>query len=180
VRKLISLAALTAFLTVSVTPAHAADAPAPATAAAPIPPAKLALLARLDKAMNYERMSNQTMSAIMPGMVDSMRRLLPELTEEKGKILTASGLQVMQKYTPRMKEVLFRSYADVLTETELTALIVFYESPEGQAYLEKLPRINQQSVALMSDLMFEMQKEMIRDVCGKIECKQGLKDRVKE
>lgn len=46
-------------------------------------------------------------------------------------------------------------YADVYTEAELDGLIAFYQSPVGQAFIEKQPLIMQQSQPLTQELAMQ-------------------------
>lgn len=177
-RKLFSMAVLSACLSLSVTPVHASGDLAPAAPAA-ISPAKQALLVRLDKAMDFEKLINQSTQAAMTSAMDGMRQIFPEMTAEQTKIMSEAVSGVAQKYTPKMKEVTFAAYGEILNEAELTAMVEFYESPEGRAILKKVPEINQRAIAGMSQMNVQMQKEMIVAMCGKMECPQSLKDRLK-
>jgi len=174
-RKLLSMTALAACLCLSVTPVHAADAPAPAA----ISPAKQALLVRLDKAMNFEAMIDTVTNAAMKGAVDSMRQIVPEMKADQAQAVSEAAMGVTKKYAPMMKEISFQAYAETLSDAELTAMVEFYESPEGHAILEKLPQITQLTMTRMADVTVQMQKEMIAAMCEKTTCPQSLKDRVK-
>lgn len=172
-RKLFSIAALAVCFSLSVTPVYAADAPVA------IPPAKQALLARLDKAMNFEKMMETVMTAAMNGAIEGMRQIFPEMTAQQTQAITGAALDVSKAYAPKMKEVSFQAYAEVLSEGELTAMVEFYESPEGHAILEKLPQVTQLTMTRMADMNVRMQKDMIAAMCEKVTCPQSLKDRVK-
>lgn len=180
-RKLMSVVAGAAILMLSVNPVCAGEAPAaPVAAAAPaITPAKQALLARLDKAMNFEKMMKDVMGPAMTSSVEGMRQILPEMTAEDSNTLATVTVQVMERYMPKLKEITFQAYAEVLSEAELTAMVEFYETPEGQVILAKTPQVTQRSMAQMSGIGVQMQKDMILAICEKKKCPQTLIDRVK-
>ena len=50
---------------------------------------------------------------------------------------------------PRLRPDFIRMYQDAFTEQEVRAAIAFYESPEGQSMLSKMPALMQRSMGLM-------------------------------
>lgn len=167
-RKLLSAA--TAALLISaagVSGAHAQTTTPPIESATP---AKLALIQRLDKAMNFDSMMNTMMSSMMPAMIDAQRKAHPGLTDAQAKAVTDVAINVLQKYTPKMKDAMYKVYAETFSEDELKSIVEFYESPNGQAVLHKMPVVMQKFMPAMTAMVPQMQADMQQQLCEKLKC----------
>ncbi|MDV6331369.1 DUF2059 domain-containing protein [Asticcacaulis sp. 201] len=165
-------------LTLAFTGAATSNAePVKAAAASNVPtsdisPAKLALLKRLDQAMDFDGMMKKMYEQMMPAMFQSLRQSNPKITDQQVQDVTQVTISVTTKYTPRMKDEMFRAYAKVFTEEELNSMVVFYESPNGQAVLKKLPQVMQEFMPAMSSLMPDMMKDIQKGLCDKGLCSE--------
>jgi hypothetical protein len=167
--KLLSSVAAAAFLFMAAG-AHAAEPAAPAAASDTIPPAKQALLQRLDKAMNFDGMMGQMAQGMIPAMVDAQRKADPAMTDAQAKEINDVVIMVLVKYAPRMKAAMFKVYADVFTEDELKSLVEFYESPNGQAVLHKLPLVMQQYMPAIYAMVPDLQADVRAEMCKRHSC----------
>ncbi len=150
--------------------AHAEDAKPAAAAPSEIPAGKLALLKRLDKAMDFDALMKNMYASMTPAMMQSMRQANPKITEQQAQDLTEVMTSVTLKYTPRMKDEMFKAYAEVFTEDELKSMVVFYESPNGQAILKKMPQVMQTFMPAVSKIMPDMMKDIQKGLCDKGLC----------
>ena len=62
----------------------------------------------------------------------------------------------------KMKDLYFESYTSIFTTDELHALVAFYETPAGRAYVEKLPALTKRMMGLAQDRMQKLQPEVKR------------------
>lgn len=170
-RKLLSVAAAALLISAAgVSGAHAQTATAPAASAESATPAKLALVQRLDKAMNFDGMMNSMMGSMMPAMIDAQRKAHPEITDAQAKVISDVSISVLQKYTPKMKEAMYQVYAETFSEDELKSIVEFYESPNGQAVLHKMPLVMQKFLPAVTAMMPQMQADMQQQMCEKLKC----------
>lgn len=162
--------------TVLMASAGAAGAQAQSTtavAAAPaetVTPAKLALVQRLDKAMNFDSMMGTMLNSMLPAMIDAQRKAHPDMTDEQARVVSDVAVNVLQKYIPQMKDAMYRTYAETFSEDELKSIVEFYESPNGQAVIHKLPLVMQRFMPAISAMMPQMQAEMQSQICAKLKC----------
>ena len=84
--------------------------------------------------------------------------------------LTDAVTESMDVYMPRMTDAMIPAYAETFSTDELTKLDEFYESPVGQSILAKMPVAMQKMMPVMVQLMPEMQADIVRRVCTKIDC----------
>jgi hypothetical protein len=74
----------------------------------------------------------------------------------------ARVMVLVEERMGKLQAMLVQVYADTYTEEEVEGILAFYNSPAGQAMLQKMPQLMQRSMAasqqLMGDLMPEIQK----------------------
>ncbi len=96
-----------------------------------------------------------------------------DLSEEEmaaaQKAAQSSMKVTMEKFSwANMKEMFVDIYAEVFTVEELNDIIAFYESPQGQKFVEKQPELTrvtmQKMQAVMAEVMPEIQKETAKMV----------------
>lgn len=114
---------------------------------------------RLFNAMQVQR-NVDSLYPMMDGMMkQSMAQAMPgEPTAAQRKAMEASTrafAEVMREELSwqKMKPDMVRAYADTFTEAEVLGAIAFYESPAGQAFVEKTPQLMQKSMALSQKRM---------------------------
>ncbi len=120
---------------------------------------KLLELFNMDQ--TYDQAMKQAMTMAI-GMIDNQD--LPELEKANARKAVEVSMGVsMEKFSwKHMKGIFIDIYADVLDLDELEGLIAFYESPIGQKYLKKQPRLSlatmEKMQLLMEDMMPDLQK----------------------
>ncbi len=170
-RKLMSAAAAALLISAAgVSGAHAQTAAPAAAAAETATPAKMALIARLDKAMNFDTMMSTMMGNMMPALIDAQRKAHPEITDAQVKTITDITVSVTQTYVPKMKAAMYQAYAETFTEDELKSIVDFYESPNGQAVLHKMPAVMQKAMPAITAMIPQMQADMMQQMCEKLKC----------
>ena len=122
--------------------------------------------------MDFDGMMKKMYEQMMPAMFQSLRQSNPKITDQQVQDVTQVTVSVTAKYTPRMKDEMFKAYAKVFTEEELNSMVVFYESPNGQAVLKKLPQVMQEFMPAMSSLMPDMMKDIQKGLCDKGLCSE--------
>jgi hypothetical protein len=160
-RKLIL--ATTAALALCAAPmAHAADA-------AP-DPVKVALVKRYFAAMHINQMMSGMMKQMAPALMAQAKAQHSEITEAQTQAVTDAMTETMDDFVPKLTDAMIPLYADVFTTEELTRLDEFYESPIGQSIVAKMPAATQKMVPVMMQMMPDLQADMMKHLCAKIDC----------
>lgn len=168
---------LTMLAVAGLTLAGALAAP---TAASAEPSAKaLALTRRMVTAMHVEETMAPMMRMLMQqqmdmivaqrkGLTEQQRAMLSGvLTESVGEVMDAGLMsKVMEKFIP--------VYAEIYSETELQAVVEFYESPVGQSVLRKMPQMGPAATKVMIEIAPEIQADLDRRVSKKLEGLEAL------
>ena len=146
-----------------------------ATAALAAPTAKQTELAhRYIAAVHMDRTMDATMKAMMPTMLAS----IPpggEAQEARRKAVTEVLPEVMHEMMGKMMARMEPIVAETFTEQELADLVKFYESPTGQAVVDKTPQLAMRMAPMMRELMPEMTKDLMAKVCAKSDCTSNQK-----
>ena len=121
--------------------------------------ATAASVERLFAAMNVERSIGATYAMMDNMMKQSMAQALPaNPTPEQRRAAEAARASfnaVMREEVSweKMKPDLVRTYSETFTEAEVLGIVAFYESPAGQAFVNKMPQLMQKSMALSQERM---------------------------
>lgn len=103
---------------------------------------------------------NATMRPMMEQALET-KSLTAEQRERANKFMS-SFVEKMNKIMAdelswdRMKAMNLQIYGEAFTQQEVDDLIVFYESPTGKAFVEKMPLVMQKSMTLMQQRMGPM------------------------
>ena len=164
-------AAFVAAAVVAVAPAGMAQAAAASPAGAQVNPTSEALVKRYLAAIHFEKLLDTMLGAMLPVMADSMVKEHPEITPQQRQIVIDTVRDTMrEKFVPRMIEKMTPIYAETFSQSELQAIVTFYESPAGRAITEKSPSMAPKSAEITRQLMPEMQREVAVRLCAKINC----------
>jgi hypothetical protein len=141
-----------------------------ATAALAAPTAKQTELAhRYIAAVHMDRTMDATMKAMMPSMLAAV----PQggaAQEARRKAVTEVLPDVMHDMMSKMMSRMEPIVAETFTELELADLVKFYESPTGQAVVDKTPQLAIRMAPMMRELMPEMTKDLMAKVCARADC----------
>ena len=140
-----------------------------ALAAAPLfaaPPSE-ASLERLLKPTDLEKTfaTSQRMSeAMMRTMVDRQTQGR-QMTQEQRQRMDATMEKSMATVRDEMsyaktRPFLIRIYTETFTQEEVDALIAFYESPAGRAFVAKMPVVMQKSMLVMQERMQPLMRRL--------------------
>jgi hypothetical protein len=131
----------------------------------------MALVRRYLRAIHYDKLVDGMMGSMLPVMAESTARSQPDLTATRQKLVVEVVREVMHdKMLPEMTERLVPIYAATFSESELQAIVTFYESPPGQAVVAKAPALAPQAASVLRSLMPEMQAEVMRRLCVRLNC----------
>jgi len=127
------------------------------------------LARRYVAAVKMEQTFEATMAAMRPAlMAQPPESKLTEAQRERLMVVVDDlSRQMMRKLIERTAPLM----AEVYTEQELQGLVTFYESPTGQAVVDKAPALAAKMAPLMKELMPEMQAGMRARRCEIIDCK---------
>jgi hypothetical protein len=120
-------------------------------------------------AVHMDRNMDATMKAMMPTMLAGIPQ--GDAAQEARRRAVAEVLpQVMSEMMSKMLTRMEPIVAETFSENELADLVKFYESPTGQAVIDKTPQLAMRMAPLMRELMPEMTKELMAKVCAKTDC----------
>ncbi len=177
-RKLILAGVAALALTMAAPHMAAAQAAAPAAdAAAPAPdPAKVALVKRYFAAVHMNTMMTGMMHQMMPAMVAQMRKTHPEMTDAQAQDVSDAVAGSMDDVMTKLAVAMTPVFAETFSTDELTKLDEFYESPVGQSILAKMPMVMQKLTPAMVQMMPDMQADMMKRMCAKMDCSAKKSD----
>lgn len=147
----------------------------PAMAASPAAPTLTAASEACARRYNAAIHLEDTMSAMMKSM---MPVLISQEEARTGKALTArEKREVVEaiaesaaEFTPVLQERLVPVMAATFTEPELCALADFYETPEGQGVMLKMPAYTRAAGGAMAEVLPLLQGDMMKRVCERLGC----------
>ena len=150
-----------------------AQAPAAPPAAAVNPRAE-ALVRRYLAAIHFEQLLDTMMGATIPVMTENLSKQYPSLTPEQREQIGAVVRDTMREdFTPKMLAKMVPIYAQTFSESELEAMVAFYESPAGQSIMKKTPSLAPKSAEVARELLPSMQQDVMARLCAKIDCFGG-------
>ncbi len=156
-------------------PSLAAPTPAPEATATTATPNALALARRYMAAVHLDRTMSALANNMAPVIIDQQLQAHPELKEHMTPELRQAMIEVISEAVlerlPAMNDKMLSIVAETFTEQELTELVAFYESPTGQAVMEKAPSMMRRIPELMATINMPTDEEIGARLCKKIDCK---------
>ncbi|HEX3366175.1 DUF2059 domain-containing protein [Phenylobacterium sp.] len=146
----------------AATPAISADAPPSAHS--------LELSRQLFAEMHMDQMVGQMMKSMVPAMMAQARKANPSLTDEQAAAMTEAVTESTADMLGKITDKFIPLYASTFTEKELQDVVNFYNSPSGQAVLNKMPVMMSQIGPTMTELMPAMTADVLRRLCSKTDC----------
>lgn len=147
----------------------AAAAPACAAEAQPSPRA-MELSKRLFADMHMERMMAGMSQSMAPSMAKQIEAASPQLTAEQRQMVVDAVGDMTRQMTSKMIDRMIPAYASTFSEQELSDLVTFYESPTGQAVINKMPQVMSQVAPMMTEMMPQMMADLRARLCAKMAC----------
>jgi hypothetical protein len=153
----------------------AATAPAPPAATA-VDPAALAAAERLMDAMNYDKLMDQMMDAMVAQAKKSIPAQMDKMAQQTGKSLPADFREKLTnlvmdslfRITKENKGILRREMAKVyarhFTVAEIDRMAEIQKDPVMVKMLAKMPEIAAESVAISQTMMADEMPRMLEDV----------------
>ncbi|THD76247.1 MAG: DUF2059 domain-containing protein [Phenylobacterium sp.] len=150
--------------------ASASQAQAPA---AP-DPARVELARQVIEATGGEKGAEAQIRALYGSIGASVSRNAPPAQAKTTELMMRDMQEEMVKLLPAIMDVSARAYAQNLSDKQLRDLLVFYKSDSGQALINKLPAIMQQSMAeempLIQAMIPEVMQKTLDRVCAETSC----------
>ncbi len=137
---------------------------AQAQTAAPVDPQRLALAKQIFEAQGGAQNAAAAMRAIQKGMIDATPA--PEARERMAQVMDT----MTKTFLPQVFDQMAAIYATDFTDAQLKDILVFYQSPTGQALREKSPLVAQQLGGVMVKLMPKLQLSVLDKVCAETTC----------
>jgi hypothetical protein len=159
-----AIAGLACAMTVAAgTPAICADAPPNGH--------NLELARHLFGGMHMDTMMAGMTKNMVPAMIEQARKANPAMSPAQAEAITEAVTQSSQAMMGKVMDRMIPLYASTFTEKELQDAVAFYDGPSGQAMLAKMPVLMAKMTPMMVELMPEMQADMRKRLCEKIDCK---------
>jgi hypothetical protein len=104
-----------------------------------------------------------TVKQMLPGQMEKMRQTMGPTSkpgptpEQTNKLMDLISQELSWD---NLKTDYIALYAETFTADELNGLIAFYESPVGQAYIQKQPELTKRSMALTQGMMLKIMPKM--------------------
>lgn len=126
--------------------------------------AKRAKIEELLKVMKTESMTEQMFGQMKGMMASQMKNATTPENQKAGEELSNKILAMVQERMSwtKMKPEYIRIYEETFSDEEVSGMLAFYQTPVGQAMLEKMPTVMAKSMEIgrrmMGDLMPEIQR----------------------
>jgi hypothetical protein len=134
------------------------------TAAPTIDPQRLALAKQIFESQGGAQNAATIMNSMEKSMVDSVKD--PEAKKRMAEVMDKMATVFM----PRLFDQMAGYYAQDFTDGQLKDILVFYQSPTGQAMKAQAPVLAQQMAGSMVKLMPTLQLSVLDKVCSQVAC----------
>jgi|GEM_PF-6825919 len=131
---------------------------------------KQALIKRYYNAIHIDRMMGKMLGSMVPAMIDQIAKQNPALTPQMREAIVDSTQGAALDLLPKIESRIGAVMADKFSIEELQSVVEFHESPIGQKILEKNAELVSSVGPVIRDLMPDMQADMMRRLCAKIDC----------
>ena len=131
---------------------------------------RVTLVRRYFSAIQFDKLLN----GILENQLDAMLNQGP-IPADKRSVMREAALAAYAIVIPRMVEENIQLYAEAFSQQELEELVAFYESATGRSLTAKTVILTQNSGEIMERYMPQMEQEMTRQLCSRIDCEaEGL------
>lgn len=114
--------------------------------------------------------ARESLDKIMEEAVDRQAATLVELSDEQRAWYSANALPIFRPHLQTMIDDMEAQYAEAFTAAELTALVAFYETPEGRVIARKQSQVG----AMLGENLGEMARAYVSDLltkfCATFDC----------
>lgn len=139
---------------------------APSTA----PDKARACAVRYNKAMHMDDTMAGMMRGLMPAMIDQMEGGGETLSAADKASMVEAMAESASIMGPKLQDALIPAMLETFSEQEICALAAFYESPEGQGVVARMPAYSQASSSAVRDFMPAFQADMMVRICKRMGC----------
>ena len=160
-----SLAGACAALTLAGAIGAHAQAPPPGPA---VDSERLALAQQI-----YQMVGAQTLSATssaLKTMLGSVTTPAAGADPAREQAMKAALTDSVDRMIPKVLQGTVQIMAQDFTVEQLRGMLAFYQSPTGQAVLQKMPEVTSQSIRLSRSLIPAMMRDFETDYCRRIAC----------
>jgi hypothetical protein len=128
----------------------------------------MALSRRYIELLDMPKMMDTMMVTLMPQMIQQLSQ--GDASSDATDMVTQATREAMGAVMPKIMDRAATLYAQLFTEDELQALVDFYGGPYGKSIVAKSPRAAPMMAAAMTDLMPDIQAEMLKSLCARMAC----------
>ncbi len=139
-------------------------------AAAQPDPARLRLAHELIEAMGGPAQMTAIFENSATGAFDATIQAGGAVTPQDRAIVQETLHEVAQDIVPAMIDDSARLYAEEFDAAQLTAIVVFYKSPAGQAMAVKLPDLSRRLGAMTMQYIPTIRARLLERLCAKTRC----------
>ena len=153
-------------------------APAAASAAEAVSPARLALARELVEAAggqeNMSAMAQQMSHTMLTGLGQGM----PDAPEPVVQAMRTAINATLEDSMPDLVSASVEIYAQTFTDDELKAMTQFYRTPAGRAMVQKMPALGARLGTAMAPLQVRMKLGVLARFCAQVACPDTLKTQI--
>jgi hypothetical protein len=144
---------------------------------APPSPERMAAARELVAAMRLDALAMRGLNAILPAILQNLRPAFlqgrPKSVEMAFDAMVPAVIETVNSRAGEFTDQLAAIYGQAYEVDEMRQITAFYRSPVGQKVLEKMPAIDQQSMAAGQAFMRKLQDEIRDEIAGEFR-KWGL------
>jgi uncharacterized protein len=134
-------------------------------------PKSEALVRRYLTALHYQDQVMAQLNALHPNLLSDAVNAHPDTTpEQREHIREALNNFIRNKMLPKLAVQMAPAISSTYSDSELEAIIAFYESPVGQAFVEKGPVFYPKAAVALRAVLPELEREMEATLCAAAGC----------
>ena len=137
-------------------------------------PRALELAKRYQRAIHVETTMVPLLQVMNASMAQQLFQSHADWTAAQRRAVSETLDETLTAMLPTIIDRTVQVTADVFSEQQLQALAEFYESPVGQAVVNKMPKMAPATGEIMRDLAPRIQTDVQQRLCRKLDC-SGLK-----
>jgi uncharacterized protein len=136
-------------------------------------PASRESIEKLMLITNVEKQMDSQYASMLPMMTEIFKKLTPPGLSNAETTETFNGMlqRMVKLFRAEMgwstfKEDYIKLYTSTMTQSEISDLIKFYESPSGKSYLTKVPMLTQKSTEIAQkkmEVLYPKIQQIIKD-----------------
>lgn len=121
--------------------------------------------------MKMDQTMAPMLNMMMGAVIENELIKNPDISKLQREALMESAHELLKEgLVMKMMNRMAPGFASVLSESELEALVKFYESPEGRSVVDKMGELQKVGESVGGAMAPEIGAELLQRACSKIEC----------